>query len=130
MTAPLQAGMVYCLNERMALHATIGFRTHSDTSGSSDSEFSVGGDMWYYLRTEEQLSTLAGGGIAFGSAGHPDGTTTSLIALRGYFGAEYAFSQHFAWSVRTGLGVVLGSLSGKSSTDIFLSATTGLTWFI
>ncbi len=130
LAGPLHAGLAYSLNEKTSVRATIGFRTHADTSGNSESEFSVGGDLWYYLTHADQMSTFAGGGFAFGSASQPSGATTSMIALRGFFGAEYWFSQRFAWHVHTGLDVVLSSQSGKSSSDLFLAASTGLTWYL
>ncbi len=130
LAGPLHAGVAYSLNEKTSVRATIGFRTHADTSGNSESEFSVGGDLWYYLTDADQMSTFAGGGFAFGSASQPSGATTSVIGLRGFFGAEYWFSRRFAWHVHTGLDVVLSSLSGKSSSDLFLAASTGLTWYL
>jgi len=127
---PLHAGFAYSASDRMSLRGTIGFRSNRDTSGQTDSEFYVGAALWHYLNASEQVTSFVGGGIAFGSASHPNGSTTSLVAFQAFFGAEYWFSQCFAWHCHTGLGVGLNSVNGKSASDIYLTATTGMTWYL
>ena len=85
--------------------------------------------MWYYLHTAENVSTFLGGALGFGSANDAAGNGTSLLNLSGFFGAEYWFSPHFSCFGHIGLVYASYKITEKPASDVFTSATTGLTWY-
>lgn len=125
----LGIGMAYQPSDRISLRGDIGFLFQKDTSGAKNSEFTFTGNVWYYLRTTENVSTFLGGALGFGSANAVSGKGTSLITLSGFFGAEYWFSQRFSWFGHIGLVYASYSVAEKPASDVFTSASTGLTWY-
>ena len=125
----LSMGMAYMPSDRMCLRAELGFLSQKDTSGTTNSEFTFGMSSWYYLQTSESVSTFLGGTIGFGSETDADGKGTSLLDLEGYFGAEYWFSQRFAWFGHIGLAYASYTVAEKKASDIFTSASTGVSWY-
>ncbi len=125
----LNIGMSYLPTDRIGVRGDVGFLSQKDTSGSRNSEFSFTGNVWYYLRTVESLSTFLGGSLGFGSVSTTSGKGISQISLGGFFGAEYWFSQRFSWSGRIGIIYSSYSVAEKPASDIYTSAATSLTWY-
>jgi hypothetical protein len=125
----LNLGMAYMPSDRVSLRGELGFRSQKDTSGTKNSEFTFTGNLWYYLQTSENVSTFLGGAIGFGSASDVAGKGTSLLSLSGFFGAEYWFSPHFSCFGHIGLIYASTKVAEKPASDVFTSATTGLTWY-
>jgi hypothetical protein len=125
----LNMGMAYMPSDHISLRGELGFRSQKDTSKSKNSEFTFTGNLWYYLQTKESVSTFLGSAIGFGSANGASGDGTSLLSLSGFFGAEYWFSPHFSCFGHIGLVYSSYSVATKPASDVFTSATTGLTWY-
>jgi hypothetical protein len=125
----LSIGMAYFPTDRIGVWGDVGFLSQKDTSGSRNSEFSFTGNVWYYLRTEESLSTFLGGALGFGSVSTTSGKGISQVAVSGYFGAEYWFSRRFSWSGHIGVVYASYSVAERSASDVYTSAATGLTWY-
>ncbi len=125
----LNLGMAYMPTDRINLRGELGFRSQKDTSNSTSSEFTFTANCWYYLQTTENVSTFLGGAVGFGSATDVAGKGTSLLNLGGYFGAEYWFSQRFSWFGHFGIIYASYKIATKPASDIFTSATTGVTWY-
>jgi hypothetical protein len=125
----LNIGMAYMPSDKFSLRGELGFRSQKDTNNTKNSEFTFTGNLWYYLQTSESVSTFLGGGIGFGSANTASGDGTNLLSLSGYFGAEYWFSPHFSCFGHIGIVYASYSVATKPASDIFTSATTGLTWY-
>jgi hypothetical protein len=125
----LNVGIVYMPSDRVNVRCDLGFRSQSDTSGDNNSEFTFTGNVWYYLNTAEKVSTFLGGALGFGSATDVAGIGTSLVSVSGFFGAEYWFSPHFSWFGHIGLISASYRIAEKPASDVFTSATTGLTWY-
>jgi hypothetical protein len=125
----LNIGMAYMPSDHINLRGELGFRSQKDTSGAKDSEFTFTANAWYYLQTSESVSTFLGGTIGFGSANVSSGDGTSLFNLGGFFGAEYWFSSHFSCFGHIGLMYSSYLVATKPASDVFTSATTGLTWY-
>ena len=125
----LSIGMAYFPTDRIGVRGDVGFLSAKDTSGLSNSAFSFTGSVWYYLRTAESLSTFLGGSLGFGSVSTTSGKGISQVAVSGYFGAEYWFSQRFSWFGHIGVVYASYSVAEKSASDLFTSAATGLTWY-
>jgi hypothetical protein len=125
----LSIGMAYLPTDRIGVRGDIGFLSQKDTSGSRRSEFSFTGNVWYYLRTAESLSTFLGGSLGIGSATTTSGKGISQVSVGGYFGAEYWFGQRFSWSGHIGLVYASYSVAERPASDIFTSAATSVTWY-
>jgi len=125
----LNIGMAYMSSDQVSIRCELGFLSQKDTSGAKNSEFTFTGSLWYYLRTTENVSTFLGGAIGFGSASVASGDGTSLFNLSGYFGAEYWIGPRFAWFGHIGLVYASYTVAKKPASDVFTSATTGLTWY-
>ena len=128
-TGSLNIGLAYLPSDHLSIRSELGFRTQKDTSGARNSEFTFTGNVWYYLHTAESMSTFIGGALGFGSESAASGSVTSLFSLSGYFGAEYWIGQRFSWFGHIGLVYASYSVAGKPASDVFTSATTGLTWY-
>ena len=116
-------------SNRISVRSDLGFRSQTDTSGAKNSEFTFTGSVWYYLHTADNVSTFLGGALGFGSATDIAGKGTSLVSVSGFFGAEYWFSPHFSWFGHIGLVSASYKIAEKPASDVFTSATTGLTWY-
>jgi hypothetical protein len=125
----LNIGMSYLPSDEISLRGELGFRSQNDTSKAKNSEFTFTGNVWYYLQTSENVSTFLGGGVGFGSANAASGDGTSLLSISGFFGAEYWFSPHFSCFGHIGLVYASYSVATQPASDIYTSATTGLTWY-
>jgi hypothetical protein len=125
----LNIGMSYMPSDQINLKGEIGFCSQKDTSGAKNSEFTFTGHLWYYLQTSQNVSTFLGGSIGFGSVNTASGDGTTMLNLSGFFGAEYWFSPHFSCFGHIGLVYASYTIATKPASDIFTSATTGLTWY-
>ncbi len=125
----LNIGMAYMPSDQIGLRGELGFRSHKDTSGAKNSEYTFTANVWYYLQTTENVSTFLGGALGFGSASDAAGKGTSLLNFGGFFGAEYWFSPHFSWFGHIGFVYASYTVAEKPASDVFTSATTGLTWY-
>jgi len=125
----LNIGFAYFPSDRISVRCDVGFRAQKDTSEAKTSEFTFTGNMWYYLQTSENVSTFLGGALGFGSATDAAGKGSSLMSLQGFFGAEYWLSQHFSWFGHIGLVYASYTISERPASDVFTSASTGLTWY-
>jgi hypothetical protein len=128
-TGSFNIGMAYMPSDRINLKGELGFRSQKDTSGTKNSEFTFTGNVWYYLQTSESVSTFLGGALGFGSATDVAGKGTSLLSLSGYYGAEYWFSPRFSWFGHFGIVYASYKIAQKPASDIYTSATTGVTWY-
>lgn len=119
-------GIGYGLSENMKLGATVGFRTVSDNGGSN---FGLGANLQYYMKTAENVSTFVGGEFAFESMTPPGPGASSAtgIALGGFLGAEYWFSPNFSWSGHLGLRFSSAGSPSVSTIETFMGG--GLTWW-
>jgi hypothetical protein len=125
----LNIGMAYMPSNRISIRSDLGFRSQSDTSGEKNSEFTFTGNVWYYLHTAENISTFLGGALGFGSATDVAGIGSSLVSVSGFFGAEFWFNSHFSWFGHIGLVSASYKIAEKPASDVFTSASTGLTWY-
>jgi hypothetical protein len=125
----LNIGIAYMPIDHVCIRSDLGFRSQTDTSGEKNSEFTFTGNVWYYLHTAENVSTFLGGALGFGSATNVAGKGTSLMSVSGFFGAEYWFSPHFSWFGHIGLVSASYKIAEMPASDVFTSATTGLTWY-
>lgn len=117
-------GIAYCIQQNLRIGIDLGF-TSSKTPADTSTTFSVGITPWYYFGMVENVSAFAGGMIAFSSKSN--GSSQSGFELAGHFGAEYWFSQKFAWNAYLALGFT--SYSGTGGSQFGTSTSTGLTWF-
>jgi hypothetical protein len=125
----LNLGVSYMPSDQIALKGEVGFCSQKDTSEAKNSEFTFTGSLWYYLQTSENVSTFLGGSVGFGSVNTASGNETSMLNLSGFFGAEYWFSPHFSCFGHIGLVYASYTIATKPASNIFTSATTGLTWY-
>jgi hypothetical protein len=122
-------GVSFMPAENLNLRGELGFRTHKDTSGGKESEFTFSGNLWYYLQTSESVSTFLGGGIGFGSSTDAGGRGTSLASFSAYFGGEYWVSPHFSCFGHIGVVYLAYTVAERPASDVFTSATIGLNWY-
>ena len=125
----LNLGMAYMPSDQISLRGELGFISQKDTSNATYSEFTFTGNVWYYLQTSENISTFLGGALGFGSATDATGKGISMLTLQSFFGAEYWVSKRFSWFGHMGVVYASYSEAGKKASDIFTSASTGLTWY-
>jgi hypothetical protein len=125
----LNLGMAYMPSDRISLRGEMGFLSQKDTANATYSEFTFTGNLWYYLQTSEEISTFLGGALGLGSATEASGKGISLMSFQGFFGAEYWFSKRFSWFGHMGLVYSSYTIAEKKASDIFTSASTGVTWY-
>lgn len=125
----LNIGMSYMPSDQLNLKGEVGFFSQKDTSGAKNSEYTFSAQLWYYLQSSDQVSTFLGGSIGFGSVNTASGDGITLIDFSGFFGAEYWFSPHFSCFGNIGVVYASYTVATKPASDVFTSATTGLTWY-
>ena len=125
----LNIGMAYMPSDRFSLRGELGFRSQKDTNSTKNSEFTFTGNLWYYLQTSESVSTFLGGAIGFGSANSASGDGTNLLSLSGFLELNTGLVLTSLVLVILDLFIPRIQLQTKPASDIFTSATTGLTWY-
>ena len=125
----LNVGFAYLPSNSISLRCELGFRSQKDTSQATSSEFTFTTNAWYYLNNLENVTTFIGGALGFGSASDGVGIGTSLLSLSGFFGVEYWISSQFSCFGHIGLVYASYSVAQRPASDIFTSATSGLTWY-
>jgi hypothetical protein len=128
-TGSLNLGFTYLPSNRINLRGELGFWSQKDTAQTTNSEFTFTSNVWYYLNTNENVSTFLGGALGFGSATDGAGKSSSLLHLNGFFGVEYWISTHFSCFGHIGLVYASYKVAERPATNIFTSATSGLTWY-
>lgn len=125
----LNLGFTYLPSNKINLRCELGFRSQTDTAEAKSSEFTFTSNIWYYLATYENVATFAGGALGFGSAVDGAGISSSLFDLSGFFGVEYWIGSHFSCFGHIGFVYASYKIAQRPATDIFTSATSGLTWY-
>lgn len=135
--SPTSFGIAYALQPNLRLSGAIGFTSESNpnfqATAVGTTTFTIGVTPWYYLGTTESVSAFVGGMIGFTSTSISgvSGSATGFT-FAGHFGAEYWFTQKFAWNGYLALGFNSQSNGGPASVSnstFGTSTSTGLTWF-
>lgn len=128
-TGSLNIGMAYMPSDKLSLRGELGFRSYKDTTGARSSEFTFTANMWYCSYNRKCLD-IPGRCSRFWFCQRCCRKRNQPFKPRWIFWSRILVqSQLFLYGH---IGIVYASytVAERPASDVFTSATTGLTWYL